>query len=266
MGRPKGSKNKKSKAGRKPARVAKRVARQATAARGGTRAGAGRKSVEVHFNAINAKLDLLLKNAGLVVAAPVAQTSAPVEAALAALATRAENAPAPAAAPAPVKRKPGRPPKVKPVDVDMPAPTFGPPALAPPLPPEATTVFTAPPVAPVAVQPPALQPVAVAAVPQVIAPPQAYVPPAPVPVPVVPAVIAPPYVAPQPVVAQPTFTQPPVTFSPPAPIAPAGYIGVQPLPTLPQQPQQAPAQYQAPQSATDFDAQFRSLNPNAQKP
>ncbi len=68
----------------------------APAPRGGARKGAGRKSIEVHFASINAKLDMLMKNAGIVAVEPV--FTQPVAAAKAPPAVEAK----------PEKVKPGR--------------------------------------------------------------------------------------------------------------------------------------------------------------
>ncbi len=215
MGRPKGSKNKpKNKRAAKAAPVEKTTKRKYTkraVVAGGTRAGAGRKSSEVHFAQLNSKIDALAAKFGVVfeeqvAPAPVAEVAAP----------------AASEAPAPAPKKRGRPPKVKPAEV---AAT----PAAPTAPVEVPVITQAP--APVAVAAPAAPVVQLAPAP--IAPPQAFVP---APVQIAPAPL-PQFIAPP--------VAPPVVFAPPQPVAvQPGYISVQPAsaPTL--QPPTAPNQFE----------------------
>ena len=191
----------KTKAMRTKKDKVKKATRAAPVNRGGNRKGAGRKSIEVHFTAINARLDILMKAAGL---APVAEpTPAPVVVV------------APAPDEAKPKGKPGRKPKVKlPVDPIVTEPTRAlpndPVVTVPP------PVFAAPPVFDVTSgTAPVVTPHVQAAA---LAPPQAFV--------------APPMQVQAQQFAQ-QQAQAPVTFSPPPPPQPQ-FIGV--APTLPQQP------------------------------
>jgi hypothetical protein len=160
MGRPKGSKNK----NKKDAPKRKYTRRAPVAARGGNRSGAGRKSAEVHFAGLNAKIDLIMATMGLSApqpVVPVAPVSVPAEASVS-VSVSAE----------PKKRGPGRPRKiVTPTEVivkeptrklpddpvvTMPAPVFAAPIpvapLAPPFAAQAAPVQA--PVAPVVFAPP----------------------------------------------------------------------------------------------------------------
>ena len=200
----------------------------APAQRGGVRKGAGRKSIEVHFASINAKLNEIGARLGIVGVPVVTEAPAPI-------AEAAPTAPVnvkPAKAEKPVKAKRG--PKLKTEE----------PVAEAPLPPAQAYV---PPVAEASVQLP-VAPVGVAPVMQAapVAPPQAYVPPAPPPV----HVQAQQY-AQQQVQAPPVA---PVVFTAPPPPPPVQYVGVAPVNSLPVQPT-------APTGAPDFNAQFNALPP-----
>jgi hypothetical protein len=234
--------------------------KEVQAARGGTRAGAGRKSSEVHFAQMNAKIDTLAglfalaaekmgvdqKAIAVLYTEPKQVQPEPVQVVTAqpvAVIGHVETAPQAVAAAAPTqeKRKPGRPRKLQ-----VTAPAAAAPVAVQPV---------VPPVAPVA-QPAPVPVIAVAPVAQpVVAAPIQGQPTWPLQQQVQPVQTAP---APQFIPAPVAQAGIPVTFTPPPPpppVQPQFAVGVAPLNVQPVAPvQPAPAQ----NGAVDFEAQFQA--------